>query len=91
MSRFPDLAVGQHRIACDDLLTLGQAAVLTGLAERYLRHLAAPRQIQVEMPTVSRWPRRRFRRSVLLSLLRHREPILPSPGDAPPQACRDLR
>lgn len=56
-------------IARDDLLTLKQAAELTGLAPRAIRYLADHHKIAYEVVEGSP-RRRRFRRSVLAGLLR---------------------
>lgn len=66
--------MARHFIARDDLLTYRQAREQYGIAERTLRHLADSRQIAFETTRVGR-PVKRFRRSVVMGLMRVHEPI----------------
>ena len=63
----------KHFIARDGLLTLRQAAEVTGLPQRYLRHLVDTRRIPYEVPTIPGRVMRRIRRSVALGLVTTRE------------------
>ena len=61
-------------IARDDLLSYGQAVEQYGIPIRTLKHLAETRQIPYETTSVGRRPIRKFRRSVVMTLMQVHEP-----------------